>query len=338
MAVCRERIDRHPGGDRKMAGARMTMLAAVLMMISAPTLGQEYPNRPVRAIVTFPAGSATDILARILAQKLTEYWGHNVVVDNRGGAGGSIGSAIGVKSLPDGYTLIINSSAHTVNPALYAKLPYDTLKDFVDIMPLTGTPNILVNNVNAKIRTLGEVIADAKARPGRVNFASAGIGSGTHLNLEKFKLATGVDVTHIAYKGTPDSVADVLGGRVDYYFCPLSACAPFVRDGKLRGVAVTSLKRSALLPNVPTVAESGVPKFEFILWFGIWGPRDIPPAVVAKIRNDTAKALASPDVRERLITVANEPMDVKPEDFAKYVRQEVADNARIVAAAGIKAQ
>jgi tripartite-type tricarboxylate transporter receptor subunit TctC len=308
------------------------------MAFSLQAAAQAYPNRPVRVIVTFPAGSATDIVGRILAQKLTEIWGHNVVVDNRAGAGGSIGTAIGAKAIPDGYTLIINSSAHTVNPALYAKLPYDTLTDFVDIAPLTGTPNILVNNLSSKIRAMREFVEDAKARPGKINFASAGIGSGTHLNLEKFKLATHIDVTHIPYKGTPDAVGDVLGGRVEYYFCPLSACLPFVKDGKLRGIAVSSAKRSSLLPNVPTIAESGVPNFEFILWFGLWGPREVPQPIVAKIRADIGRVLAAADVRERLVTVANEPMDVKPEAFSKYVRQEVADSARVVQAAGIKPQ
>jgi tripartite-type tricarboxylate transporter receptor subunit TctC len=308
------------------------------MAFSLQAAAQAYPNRPVRVIVTFPAGSATDIVGRILAQKLTEIWGHNVVVDNRAGAGGSIGTAIGAKAIPDGYTLIINSSAHTVNPALYAKLPYDTLADFVDIAPLTGTPNILVNNLSSKIRAMREFVEDAKARPGKINFASAGIGSGTHLNLEKFKLATHIDVTHIPYKGTPDAVGDVLGGRVEYYFCPLSACLPFVKDGKLRGIAVSSAKRSSLLPNVPTIAESGVPNFEFILWFGLWGPREVPQPIVAKIRADIGRVLAAADVRERLVTVANEPMDVKPEAFSKYVRQEVADSARVVQAAGIKPQ
>ena len=319
------------------ASTRSAALAALGLAALAPLAGaQSYPTRPVRVIVTFPAGSATDILGRILASKLTEIWGQQVVVDNRGGAGGSIGSAIGARATPDGYTLIINSSAHTVNPALYAKLPYDTQRDFVDIAPLTGTPNVLVNNVNAKVRTIKEFIADAKARPGQINFASAGVGSGTHLNLEKFKLATNVDVTHIAFKGTPETVTNVMGGRVDYYFCPLSACLPFVQEGKLRGIAVTSIKRSALIPALPTIAESGVPKFEFILWFGMWGPRGLPAPLVARIRADTVRALTSPDTRERLLAVANEPMDVKPENFSAYVRQEIADNARIVQAAGIK--
>jgi len=317
---------------------RCAAAATLLLACALHATAQNYPTRPVRVIVTFPAGSATDIIGRIVAQKLTELWGHNVIVDNRGGAGGSIGSGIGARAVPDGYTLVMNSSAHTVNPALYAKLPYDTLADFVDIAPLTETPNVLVNNNASKIRTIRDFIADAKARPGKINFASAGIGSGTHLNLEKFKLATGTDVTHIAFKGTPDAVADVAGGRVDYYFCPLSACVSFVQENRLRGIAVSSLKRSALLPNVPTIAESGVPKFEFSLWFGLWGPRGLPPAIVSKIRTDIGRVLTSADVRERLIAVANEPMDVKAEDFAKYVRQEIADNARIVQAAGIKPQ
>ncbi len=318
--------------------ARCAVVAVALMGCASQAAEQKYPTRPVRVIVTFPAGSATDIIGRVIAQKLTEYWGINVIIDNRGGAGGSLGSAIGVRSAPDGYTLILNSSAHTINPAIYAHLPYDTLKDFVDIAPLTGTPNILVTGVGSKIKTIGELVADAKARPGKINFASAGIGSGTHLNLEKFKLVTHIDVTHIPYKGTPEAYTDIVGGRVEYYFCPLSACLPFVRDGKLRGIAVSSLKRTSLLPNVPTVAESGVPKFEFILWFGLWGPAGIPAPIVAKVRNDTARALASADVGERLVAIANEPMDVKPADFSKYVRQEIADNALIVKAAGIKPQ
>ena len=318
------------------ATGRLAVL--VLAACVLPAAAQDYPNRPVRIIVTFPAGSATDIIGRVVGQKLGEYWGHNVIIDNRGGAGGSIGTAIGVKSAPDGYTLIINSSAHTVNPAIYAKLPYDTLKDFVDIAPLTGTPNVLINNLGAKARTMGDFLADAKARSTKINFASAGIGSGTHLNLEKLKLAAGIDVTHVPYKGTPEVVTDILGGRVDYYFCPLSACLPFIKDNKLRGIAVSSLKRSSLIPNLPTIAESGVPKFEFTLWFGIWGPAGIPGPIVTKVRKDTKRALESADVKERMVALANEPMDVRPEDFGKYVRQELVDNAKIVKAAGIQPQ
>ena len=312
--------------------------AAALMVWAWQASAQDYPTKTVRVIITFPAGSATDIVGRIITQKLTEMWGQNVVTDNRGGAGGSIGSAIGARAMPDGYTLIIDSNAHTINPSIYAHLPYDTLKDFTDIASLSGTPNVLVLNLSSKIKTIGEFVADARARPGKINFASAGTGSGTHLNLEKFKLATHIDVVHVPYKATPEVLTDIIGGRMDTYFCPLSACLPFVRDGKLRGVAVSSAKRSSLLPSMPTIAESGVPGFEFMLWFGVWGPHGMPAAIVSKIGNDVERAIASADTRERLVALANEPMDVKPKDFGRYVRKELEENGRIVKAAGIKPQ
>ena len=311
---------------------------ALIAAVATPALSQKYPSRPVRVIITFPAGSATDIVGRIVTQKLTEIWGQNVLADNRGGAGGSIGSALAAKAPPDGYTLMINSNAHAVNPSIYAKLPYDTLKDFTDIAALTGSPNVLVVNPGSKIKTMPELIADAKARPGKINFASAGIGSGTHLNLEKLKLMAHIDVVHIPYKGTPEVVTDIIGGRIDYYFCPLSAGLAFIKDGKLRAIAVSSIKRSNLLPNLPTVAESGVPGFDFILWFGLWGPAHLPPAITNKIADDVVRALASPDVRERLTALANEPLDVTPKDFGKFVRKEIEDYAKMIKAAGIQPQ
>jgi tripartite-type tricarboxylate transporter receptor subunit TctC len=311
---------------------------AVAGMLWAAQAFAEYPERPVRVIITFPSGSATDIVGRIVTQKLTEFWGQNVLADNRGGAGGSIGSAIGVRSAPDGYTLIINSNAHAVNPWIYAKLPYDTQKDFTDIAPLTYTPNVLVDNVNSKVRTMADFLADAKARGDKINFASAGVGSGTHLNIEKLKLDAQINVTHVPYKGTPEILTEIIGGRVDYYFCPLSACLPFIKEGKLRGIAISSIKRSDLIPALPTIAESGVPKFDYVLWFGMWGPTKMPAPVVEKIRADVARALKSPDVKDRLTALANTPMDVSARDFSKYIRQEIVDIGRVIKAAGIQAQ
>ena len=315
---------------------RIAVLALTLCALQAAA--QNYPNRPVRVIITFPAGSATDIVGRVIAQKLTEYWGQNVLADNRGGAGGSIGTAIGVRSAPDGYTLIINSNAHAVNPWIYSKLPYDTQKDFTDIAPLTYTPNVLVDNIGAKVRTMSEFLADAKTRGDKINFASAGVGSGTHLNIEKLKLDAHINVTHVPYKGTPEILSEIIGGRVDYYFCPLSACLPFIKDGKLRGIALSSIKRSELIPNLPTIAESGVPKFDYVLWFGLWGPAHMPAPIVEKIRTDVARAVQSADVKERLTALANTPMDVSAKDFSKYIRQEIADIGRVVKAAGIQPQ
>jgi tripartite-type tricarboxylate transporter receptor subunit TctC len=314
------------------------MAVVALAAAALPAFAQQYPVRPVRAIIAFPPGSATDIIGRVIVSKVSELWGQQVVADNRGGAGGSIASALAAKSAPDGYTLIINSGAHAVNPSFYAKLPYDTLKDFIDIMPLVGQPNVLVVNPASKIKTLGEFLAEAKASPGKINFAFAGLGSGTHLNSEKFKLDARIDFTLVSYKGSGEVFPDLLGGRVDTYFAPVSAGLPYIQSGKLRALAVTSARRSSQLPNVPTMAEAGVPGFEFILWFGLWGPSGIPAPVVDKIRTGFTGALADPGAREKLATLGNEVMIMTPADFSKFVRREIADTARIFKAAGIKPQ
>ena len=314
------------------------ILVAVLAAGALQAFAQNYPVRPVRAIIAFPPGSATDIIGRVIVAKVSELWGQQVVADNRGGAGGSIASALAAKSTPDGYTLIINSGAHAVNPSMFAKLPYDTLKDFVDIMPLVGQPNVLVVSPGAKIKTFGDFLAEARANPGKINFAFAGLGSGTHLNSEKFKLDAKIDFTLVSYKGSGEAIVDVMGGRVDTYFAPVSAGLPYIQGGKLRALAVTSAKRSSQLPNVPTMAEAGVPGFEFILWFGLWGPTGIPAPIVDTIRKGFTSALADPGVREKLATLGNDVIIMTPAEFSKFVRREIADTARIFKAAGIKPQ
>ncbi len=313
-------------------------LSALLLGLPGAAFAQAYPSKAVHVVISFPPGSSTDIVGRVVAQKLSEYWGQPVLAENRGGAGGSIGTALVAKAAPDGYTLLIDSSAHAVTPAIYAKLPYDTRKDFVDIAPLAGQPNVLVVLPGSATKSVADLIAEAKAKPGQINFASAGVGSGTHLNLEKFKLVTGVDVTHIPYKGTQEVITDLLGGRVEYYFAPISAALSNIRDGKLRAVAVSSARRSSSLPDVPTVAESGVPGFEFTLWFGVWGPAGMPADVVDKISKDVNRALASPDVRERLAKLGNDTMSMSPAEFSQFVRREIEDYARVIKAAGIKPQ
>jgi tripartite-type tricarboxylate transporter receptor subunit TctC len=314
-------------------------LAAIAVMACAIQAGaQTYPARPVRVIIAFPPGSATDIIGRVITQKVTELWGQNVLADNRGGAGGTIGSTIAVKAAPDGYTLIINSGAHTVAPAMFSKLPYDTVRDFVDIMPLVAMPNVLVVHPSSKVRSLRDFLAEAKKNPGKINFAFAGLGSGTHLNNEKFKLAAGIDFTNVAYKGSGEVFPDLVAGRVDSYFAPLSAGKPYIDSGKLRPIAVTSSKRAPQLPNVPTIAESGVPNFEFLLWFGLWGPSGIPQPVLAKIRSGFSAALADAAVKERLDTLGNTVMVMTPAEFSQFVRNEIALSAKLFKAAGIKPQ
>jgi tripartite-type tricarboxylate transporter receptor subunit TctC len=314
------------------------VFCALTLALPGAVCAQAYPAKPVHVIISFPPGSSTDIVGRIVTQKLSEYWGQPVPTENRGGAGGTIAAAAVAKAAPDGYTLLIDSSAHSVSPAIYAKLPYDTLKDFVDIAPLAGQPNVLVALPGSKTKSVADLVTDAKANPGKINFASAGIGSGTHLNLEKFKLVTGADVTHIPYKGTQEVITDLLGGRVDYYFAPISAALSNIREGKLRAVAVSSARRSGSLPEVPTVAESGVPGFEFTLWFGVWGPAGMPADVVDKISRDVNRALADPGVRERLAKLGNDTMIMTPAQFSQFVRREVDDYARVTKAAGIKPQ
>ena len=316
--------------------ARIALIA--LSIASSLALAQGYPNKPVHVIVSFTAGSATDILARTYGQKLSEIWGQPVVVENKPGAGGTIGEAVVAKSAPDGYTLLVNSAAQSYNPSIYQNLSFDTVKDFVDIAALGGQPNVLVVAPSAGIKTVAELIAQAKQKPGQLNFASAGTGSGTHINGEKFKLAAGIDVVHVPYKGTPEALNDTIAGRVTYYFSPISAALPFVKEGKLVALAVSTSKRSSALPNVPTVAESGLPGFDYSLWVGLFAPSGTPPEVVDKIARDVRTTAQSADVKERFATLGAEPMPMTPQEFTKFVHTEIEESAKVIKAAGIKAQ
>jgi tripartite-type tricarboxylate transporter receptor subunit TctC len=288
--------------------------------------------------VPFTAGSATDILARTVGQKLNEMWNQPVVVDNRGGAGGTIGAGIVAKSPPDGYTLLVHSAAQAVNPFIYPTLPYDTMKDFVQVAALGGQPNVLVVAPSAGYKSVADLIADAKRRPGALTFGSAGIGSGTHINAEKFKLAAGIDVLHVPYKGTPEALTDTMSGRITYFFSPISAALPHVRDGKLMALAVSSAKRSSALPNVATVSESGLAGFDYNLWVGMFAPAGTPPEVVDKLNRDVNRVLREPDVRERLLSLGAEAMPMSATEFDRFVHAEMDEAAKVVKAAGIKAQ
>jgi tripartite-type tricarboxylate transporter receptor subunit TctC len=292
----------------------------------------------VRLVIAFTPGSSTDIIGRVVAAKLQEMWGQPVVPENRVGAGGSVGSVVVAKADPDGYILLANSSAHVANPGIYASLPYDTLKDFVNLALLGGGPNVLMVGNGVGWKTVKEFVDAAKASPGKLNFSSAGIGSGTHFNLEKLKIATGVDVVHVPYKGTPEAIADTIAGRVCCYWAPLNAALPHVNGGKAVALAVSSGKRSALLPNVPTVAEQGYPGFDYTLWVGLWGPAALPAEIANKINKDVLTALASPDLRDRLTKLGTEPGAMTIPEFTQFVRKEVEETQRILKAAGIKPQ
>src|ERR1700674_3460404 len=282
-----------------------------LLVVGQPG-GEPYPSKPVHVIVPFTAGSATDILARTFGQKLSELWGQPVIVDNRSGAGGTIGAAVVAKSPADGYTLMVHSAAHAYNPSIYTDLSFDTAKDFVEVVPLAGQPNVLVVAPAVGVKSVAELIALAKQKPGQLNFGSAGTGSGTHNNAEKFKLPAGIDVLHIPYKGTPEALTDTMAGRVTYFFSPISAALPNVREGKLLALGVSTAKRAAALPNVPTIAESGLSGFDYNLGVGLFAPAGTPPDLVDRINKDVARVLQAPDIKERLANLGAEAMPMTP--------------------------
>ena len=311
---------------------------ALLAAFATQAGAQGYPTKPVHVIISFTPGSSTDIVGRIVIQKLSEMWGQPVVPENRAGAGGSIGSAAVAKAAPDGYTLLINSNAHSVNPAIYAKLPYNTAKDFTDIAPLAIQPNVFVVAADSPYKTLQDFTNAAKAKPGTLNIGHAGIGSGTHLTTEKYIAATAVKVTEVPFKGTPEVIAAMFSGDVQAYWAPISAAMALIKGGRLRPLAVSTGKRNAQLPDVPTPAEAGAKGAESPLWFGVWGPAGMQVDIVNKINADVRKALADPAVKERLVATGNDTMDMSPQEFSKLVRTEIDEYGRLLRAAGVKPQ
>jgi len=315
------------------------LLAALVLTLGAASsaLAQGYPARPVRVLVGFSPGGVVDIVARIVSPKLAETWGQPVVVENRPGATGVIAGALVAKSLPDGYTLFVHGG-FAENAALHGHLSYDPLQDFAHVAPLATQPYVLAASPAAGVRTVAQLIAAAKARPGELNYSSAGVGGGTHLAAEKFRLAVGIEAVHIPYKGGAEAVTNTVAGRNAYGFSTIPIVLPHIREGRLVALGVTSVQRSSLLPDVPTIAEAAVPGFEGAFWIGLWAPARTPVDVVEKLSRDAARALAAPDVRDRLAKLGSEPMSMTPAEFARFVRSEIEETARIVKAAGIKAQ
>jgi tripartite-type tricarboxylate transporter receptor subunit TctC len=311
----------------------------LLAAFALPAWAQTYPNKPVRMIIAFSPGSQSDIIGRAVAAKLHEMWGQALVVENRAGrGGGTAGSELVVRAEPDGYTLLVNSSAHAANPSVYKAMPYDTLRDFTNLALLGGGPNVLIVSPDAGWKTLADFIKAAKASPGKLNFSSAGVGSGTHFNLEKLKIATGIDVTHVPYKGSPEAISDTIANRVCCYWAPLNTALPHVSSGKAVALAVSSAQRSPLLASVPSVAEQGYAGFDYTLWTGLWGPAKLPPDIAAKINKDVNAALASPDLRERLTKLGIVPGNLTIAQFGELVRKEINDTKKILDTAGIKPQ
>jgi len=317
--------------------AFVSLLLPALIALCPAVEAQPYPSRMITIVVPFAAG-APDSVARVMAKGLQAQTAQSVIVENRPAANGTVATEAVAKAPPDGYTLLVNSNAHSVNPAIYAKLPYDTLTDFVDIAPLAMQPNVLIVAADSPYKSLTDLVRTAKARPGALNWGHAGNGTGTHLNTEKFIAAAKIDVTQIPFKGTPEVIQAMLGGSVDCFWAPISAAIPHIKGGRVRPLAVSTPKRSSQLPDVPTTGEAGVAGADAPLWIGLWAPAGTPPGVVAKISADTHRVLADPAVHEKLSSLGNDVMDMPPEKFARFVRIQIDEYARVIRAAGIQPQ
>jgi tripartite-type tricarboxylate transporter receptor subunit TctC len=311
-----------------------TLAAALLGLMPLAALAQDYPRKPVRMIIPYPPGGPTDILGRIVAQNLTEKLGQQVVVENKPGASGMIGADLVAKAPPDGYTLLANASIHVINPSLYKNPTYDAIKDFTPVSLIADVPLVLVVAPELPVKSVKDLIALAKSSSGKLNFASSGNAAAPHLAGEAFKIATGVDMQHVPYKGSGPALTDLMGGQVQLMFDSLPSSISHVKSGKLRAIAVTTGKRSSALPNVPTIAESGVPGFDISTWYGVWAPAGTPKEIVGKLSGEIAKIFKMPDVRERLAGLGAEPVGNSPDEFAAYCRSELAKWAKIVKASG----
>lgn len=315
---------------------RWLSITAAALFVCGLAHAQQYPTKPVRMIVAFTAGSETDYLARIVSQKLSEHWSQQVVVENRPGAGGVLATSQVLAAPADGYTLLTHSMAHAISPSVHSKLPYD-VRDLAGVSQIAGVPNVLVVAPGQGMSSVNDLVSAAKQRPGQLTFGSAGIGSGMHINGEQFRLAADIQVVHVAYKGGPEALTDLLGGRISFVFSPIGLALPLVKEKKLVALGVSPGARSRALPEVPTIAEAGVAGFEFDTWYGVFAAASVPRALVAKVSQDVAKVLALTDVQERFATRGAVPKPSTPEEFDNFIRAETAKLGKIIKAAGIKA-
>lgn len=314
-----------------------SLLAKLIVMLTISMVGignsfaqTAWPNaQTIRFIVPFTPGSGTDVIARLIANKVADSLGTSIFIENKPGAGGTIGAALVAKSAPDGYTFLIQSSGHVVNPFIYSGLPYDTLKDFAAVASLVQLPNVMVTSPNAGYTSVADLIAKAQANPGSKNYASAGNGSATHMNAEKFRIAAKINANHIPYKGTPDAITDTMAGRVDWFFSPIVSALPLIKDGKLQALAVGTSKRSIVLPNVPTTIESGAPNSSYIFWVGIFAPSKTPTKIINRMNAAIIKVMQEPAVVEQLHRLGAESMVMSPEKFDQMVKTEM-DSAAIL--------
>jgi tripartite-type tricarboxylate transporter receptor subunit TctC len=315
---------------------QLVILAFVLM--ASPLAAQSWPTKPIRAVVPVGAGSTTDIVPRAVFEQLSSQLGQPIVIENRTGAGGTIGSASVAKADPDGYTILVHSSAHTIAPAIYPSLSYDPVRDFAAVVSLGTSATVLVVSPSASYRAVADLVAAAKTKPGALNFSSVGVGTATHLSAERFRLSTGIDVVHVPFKGGAEAMLEVIAGRVDFFFGPVGLVLPHLRGGKLLALAVNTPKRASALPDVPTLTEAGVTEADYPIWFGVFVPAKTPRAIVEALHHETRKALETPKVQERLAALGVDPMIMTPSEFDALVKQEIALNAELVKAGNIKSE
>ncbi len=304
--------------------------------LAALAQGAPWPSRPIRVIVPFAAASGTDTVARNMAERLSRQLGQPMVIENRPGAGGTIGSAVLAHAEPDGHTIMVHSNSHTVTPATYRNLSYDPIKDIVGVIPLVSVPMVLVMSPSKGIRTLGELVNSAKAKPNSINYASAGTGGATHLGAERLRLAAGYTGTHIPFKGSAEALTEVIAGRVDFYFSPVGLALPFIKADKLVAIAVSSSRRSAALPDVPTTVEAGLPKSDYDVWIGMFAPAKTPRAIINRLNEESAKALRSPELREKFGSLVMDSMAMSTDEFDAFLKRDFEIAAELVKAAGIQ--
>jgi len=314
-----------------------TFLIALACAVLAPSASaQDYPSKPVRIVVPFAAGGPADVYARVLAQRLQESLGQPFVIDNRPGGGSVLGTDIVAKSAPDGYTLLLMSNTHTVNESLMPQKPFVLMRDFVGVAPVNYSDLVLVVHPSVKANTIGELVAEAKAAPGKMNYASSGPGTPYHMAGELFKAMAGIDVVHVPYKGSGDARTGVLGGQVQMMFDAVTVMSQHAKEGKVKALGTSGTSRSSVLPNVPTITEAGVPGYEATIWLGVMAPKATPPAVVDKLNAEIRKIVARADVRDDWAKQGAVPMTMSPQEFAKYLEQDIVKWERIVKLSGAK--
>jgi tripartite-type tricarboxylate transporter receptor subunit TctC len=310
--------------------------ALALTLIPHDADAQNWPARPLRAIVPFPPGTITDVVPRLVFEQMSAQLGPSIIVENRPGAGATTAAGIVAKADPDGYTILVNSAAHTIAPTLYPNLSYDVAKDFAGVAPLGIVPSVLVVSRARGFRTVADFVAAAKAKPGAMNFGSAGVGTATHLSAMRFQSSTGVQAVHVPFKGGPEAMSEIIAGRLDFFFAPVGNALPHVKDGALMALVVNSAKRSAALPEVPTTAEAGFINAEYPFWIGMFLPAKTPRAIVEKLHGEAIKALAMPALKAKLAALGVDPMIMSPIELDAFVQKQIAADAALAKTAGIK--